>query len=280
MRLTVATYSFEALPLEGTLAIARSMGFKGVDIAGFHQRGRCSYEPDEAGAHPQETAAALKPLLEQYGLEPVDFFPQFGASPAERSLNDPDPEVRRQNLATFRGLVRFCQLAGIPGMTVLPGVDHTSRSLEANLDASAAALRQFVDIAGEGGLGLCFEPHMGSVTDTPELALALVERVPGLKVTLDYSHFLLQYIPVERVHALIPFTGHFHIRPARPGKLQTRHIDGTLDWPDIIRRLQAAGYQGCMSVEYVYAEWYDMTNLDTLTETVVTKEALEPYISV
>ncbi len=36
MRLTMSTHAFEALPLEGTLALSKVLGFKGVDIAGFH----------------------------------------------------------------------------------------------------------------------------------------------------------------------------------------------------------------------------------------------------
>ena len=80
MRLTVSNHSFEYLPLEGTLALAKAMGFTGVDIAGFHNRGRCSLEPDEVGADPEAHADRLNALLEQYGLDAVDFFPQFGAS--------------------------------------------------------------------------------------------------------------------------------------------------------------------------------------------------------
>ena len=50
MRLTVSNHAFEYLDLEGTLALTKAMGFKGVDIAGFHNRGRCSLEPDEVAA--------------------------------------------------------------------------------------------------------------------------------------------------------------------------------------------------------------------------------------
>ncbi len=279
MRLTVSSYSFEAIPLEGALAVAKAMGFTGVDIGGFHNRGRASYEPDEVAADPQKFADNLKMLLDQYGLEAVDFFPQFGATPDHRSINDPDVNVRRRDEDVFAGIAQFCKLAGIPGITVLPGVDHPERSLEQNLELSADMLQRFVAIAAEAGLHLNFEPHMGSVCPTPELALNLIERVPGLLVTLDYSHFLLQYIPLERIHKLIPHTGHFHIRQARPGKLQTRFVEGTLDFVDIAHRLRQTGYSGCLSLEYVCADWYDINNVDTLTETMVTKAALEPYIS-
>ena len=47
MRLTLSNHSFEYLDLEGTLALAKAIGFRGVDIAGFDNRGRCSLEPVE-----------------------------------------------------------------------------------------------------------------------------------------------------------------------------------------------------------------------------------------
>src|SRR5258706_2431152 len=178
MRLTVSTHSFEALTLEGTLAVAKSMGFKGVDIAGFHNRGRCSYEPDEVGANPQKFADDLKRLLDKYELDPVDFFPQFGSSASERAMNDPDPTVREQNLKSIRGIARFCKLAGIPRVTVLPRVDNPDRSLEQNLEASIKGMQRLVAAFSEQGVMLRFQPHMGSVTDTPALALALVDGAP------------------------------------------------------------------------------------------------------
>ncbi len=266
--------------MEGTLALSKALGFKGVDIAGFHNRGKCSYEPDEVGRSPQKFADDLNRLLDRYELDAVDFFPQFGSSPAERSLNDPDPAVREQNFASMRGIVQFCKLAGIPGVTVIPGVDHPGRSLAENLALAGEGLKQYVEICGEQGLLMRFEPHMSSVAQTPELALELIDMAPGALFTLDYSHYLLQYISMDRIHKMIPCTGHVHIRQARPGKLQTRFNDGTVDFVDVAKRLEAAGYQHCLSVEYVCMDWYDCYNVDTLTETAVTKAALAPYIPV
>ena len=279
MHLSVSNYSFEAIPLEGTLAIARAMGFNVVDIGGFHARGRCNFEPDEVGANPEQQAALLKSLLEKYQLAAGDFFVQFGADPVERSMNDPDPEVHRRNLAAFPGIVRFCQLIGAHGITILPGVDHPQRQLAENLDASASMLPNFVKMAQDGGLQLLFEPHMGSVTLTPERAIELCKRVPGLKVALDYTHFLVQYISVERAHKLIPYAGLVHVRQARPGKLQTRDVEGTLDYVDIVHRLKAAGYDGFLSLEYVSSDWYDGRQIDTLSETMATKAVLAPYVN-
>ncbi len=278
MRLTVTNHSFERLPLEGTLALAHHMGFKGVDIAGFHNRGRCSFEPEDVLNDPQGEADKLKALLDKYELDAVDFFPQYGTHPGEHAINDPDAMVRAKDEEYIRGSAQFCQAAGIPGFTILPGIDHVGHALAENLDVSGKALKRATEIAGEHDVELRFEPHMGSVADTPELALQLIDMAPDAKVTLDYAHFVLQYIPEERIHVLIPHAGHFHLRPARPGKLQTAWGEGTIDFVDIIDRLKAADYQGALSIEYVYADWFDINRNDVLSETIITKEALENQV--
>lgn len=280
MRLTVSSYSFEAIPLEGTFAIAKSMGFKGVDISAFSNRGRASYEPDEVGANPQKFADHLNALLDKYELVALDFFVQFAANFYDRSLNSPNPDIRKQNVESFRGIVKFCKLTKIPGITVLPGVAYFNRSLEENLNASAEALKQLGDIAGEAGLHLQFEPHMESVCDKPELALYVIEQTPNVKLVIDYSHFVLQYIPLERIHPLLAHAGHVHVRQARPGKIQTRFREGTIDFVDMVKRLKALGYDRSVSIEYVCADWYGANEADTLTETMNAKAVLEPYVSV
>ncbi len=280
MRLTLSNHSFEYLDLEGTLALARAMGFRGVDIAGFHDRGRCSLEPDEVGADPQAHADRVNRLLEKHELDAVDFFPQFGASLDERSFNAPDPAVRRQNSTSFKGIVRFCEAVGIPGFTISPGTHHPDRSFEENLDTTAEAMNELTDMAGERDITVRFEPHVQSVVDTPERALALLERAPRATVTLDYSHFIMQYIPEERIHPLLDHTDHFHVRAARPGKLQSRLDENTIDFVDIARRLEGLGYRGCLSIEFVYMTWFDCNRVDCLTETIFTKDLMQPHVPV
>jgi sugar phosphate isomerase/epimerase len=279
MRLIACTYSFEVLPLEACLAIVKHMGFKSVVLSGFHARGRASIEPEAILADLEGETDRVRALLDKYELDCGDFFPQFGASPDRHSLNDPDTAIREKNHALIRGCAQFCQRLGIPGLTILPGVDHTSRQHEENLQISGQELKRAAEIAGEYGVELCFEPHMGSVAHTPELAIRLIEEFArDARLALDYSHFVLQYIPVERIHACLPYTGHVHIRPAHEGKLQTRYAENTIPWVDIINRLKTLNYQGMLSLEYVNSSWFGLDQCDTLAETWATKEALLPYV--
>jgi hypothetical protein len=60
--------------------------------------------------------------------------------------------------------------------------------------------------------------------------------------------------------------------------LQTKFAEGTVDFIDVAKRLEAVGYKYCLSIEYVCIDWYDCNQLDTITETVLTKAALDPHI--
>lgn len=279
MRLTVSGHAFEIMPLEGVLAIAKHMGFKGVDISGFHQRGRIGFEPEDILADTQGQADRLNTALATYELDAVDFFPQFGASPDQSSLNDLDPAVVDHTLELIKACADFCKRTNIPGITILPGVDHAGCTHEENFVIAGQNMKRATEIAGEFNVEVRFEPHMGSITHTPELAVRLIDEfAPQAKLTVDYSHFILQYIPEERCHVMLPHAGHIHVRPARPGKLQVRHVEGTIDFPDMIRRLKELNYQAALSVEYVCQDWFDGNQIDTLHETVITKEALQDLV--
>src|SRR5436853_516784 len=89
-----------------------------------------------------------------------------------------------------------------------------------------------------------------------------VRAVPGLQLTLDYTHFIAAGIAPERVHPLIPYAGHFHARQGAPGMLQAPHDQGTIDYADIVRRLSQAGYAGRLCVEYTWQEWRGCKRLD------------------
>jgi sugar phosphate isomerase/epimerase len=278
MKLAVANYTFEVLPLEATLMICKSLGFDSVIIAGFHKRGHCSFEPTDVATNPQKQADILNALLDKYQLKVIDYFTQFGATHHLHSLNDMDRTIRERNMDFVRGAAQFSKLIGSFGMTILPGVDQIQRPLADNLAISAEYLQRAVAIAGEFGIEVRFEPHVESVADTPELALQLVEAVPGLKVALDHAHFLLQNISFERINILIPHTGLVHVRQARFGKLQVAHAEGMIDYPDLISRLKVVGYNGALACEYVCAPWYGINQNDTLYETSVAREKLLPYI--
>ena len=64
------------------------------------------------------------------------------------------------------------------------------------------------------------EAHVGSIVPDPKSAEALVQGVPGLTLTLDYTHFTRLGMPDAAIEPLVQYASHFHVRGARNGRLQ------------------------------------------------------------
>jgi sugar phosphate isomerase/epimerase len=102
-----------------------------------------------------------------------------------------------------------------------------------------------------------------------------VERVPGLTLTVDYSHFVARGTDPAAVHPLLPLAGHVHVRQAAPGKLQAAQDEGVIDFGAVLDRLADLGYRGALTLEYLWNPWQGMNRVDVVTETLLLRRRLE-----
>jgi sugar phosphate isomerase/epimerase len=272
VELTCTSFSFPLLSFDNALQAIALLEISRYDI-GAHE-GASHIQPSEIEADPARVAARIHHAGAAAGLHASDFFPTFGHGFRDRPVNAPDRAVREANLARFRAIVTCARTIGARGITLLPGVVWEELGPERSFDLSVEALRELLSVAQDDGLRLSVEAHLESVAESPELARRLCEEVPGLKLTLDYSHFVAGGHPAEAVHQLIPHAGHFHARQAAPGKLQAGSKDGTLDFADILARLKAAGYDGDLCVEYTWQDWGDCWHQDVVSESIVLRDQL------
>ena len=135
-----------------------------------------------------------------------------------------------------------------------------------------------VDYGGQYDVELRPEPHSESMMGTLERCQRMLEDVPGLMVSLDYSHFMPQGHSEEDVDVLIPRAGHVHARQANRERLQCRHEDGILDFDHIIGALKKHGYEGNVALEYVCVNYRGCYDIDVITETLKLKKELEGYL--
>jgi sugar phosphate isomerase/epimerase len=158
-------------------------------------------------------------------------------------------------------------------MTILPGLVFGSETLEEATERAAEALRRRVDAAREAGLRLSVEPHIvsthpysGSIIDTPERVAALLDRVPGLELTLDYGHFNVQGIPDRDVEPLLEHARHFHMRGGARGLVQTKFEDNVTDFGRVLDRMAQVGYDGWVEIEYVHDSRPGCSDCDNIQE--------------
>jgi sugar phosphate isomerase/epimerase len=201
--------------------------------------------PDEVSADPLGVADVRTRVLERYGLRPLDVFAIFDDKRDRASPSGGAMEARQ----SFSAVVRFADRLGATGITILPpAADKEGAGLR---EQSLGELRWRVDRAAAAGLPLSIEPHVGSIASTPTQTLDLLEHVPGLSLTLDYSHPVAAGIPIDSVHPLLEYSRLVQVRQARRGRIQCALEEGEIDFQDIVREGLARGFLGPYSLEYV-----------------------------
>lgn len=97
--------------------------------------------------------------------------------------------------------------------------------------------------------GCLLEPWAGAVVHSRETVRAMAAEVPGLRFLVDTGHVAdWGGDPLE----LLEYADHVQVRQGRPGDAQL-HVDdpgGVVDFAAVIRRLDALGYTGRLSVEH------------------------------
>jgi sugar phosphate isomerase/epimerase len=137
----------------------------------------------------------------------------------------------------------------------LPGVHFEEETWECSFARACDELAWRVDEAKRCAVVLGTEAHVGSLVPDPLSAKRLVESVPGLTLTLDYTHFTRAGVPDESIEPLLAHAGHLHVRGARTGRLQAPFKDNTIDYRCIYNRLNDNGYDGWIGIEYVWIDW-------------------------
>ena len=261
-------YSFPAVQDHTRrIAITKLLGFDAVDIGLFVE------ETTDVAAISDALVDEVRAALEGHGLRCTDLFFIAGTTFEEAAPNQSTAPRRAHSRRQFEAAAAVAAAIGAPGLTILPGIVWSSDN-RIGWDVCVDELTWRVGRAAEFGLEVGVEPHIGSLVSTPELALALVESVPGLHVTLDISHFDVQDITADRGLSLIPHTRHVHVRAAMPGAIQVRWDQNQSDVRGLVEALTASGYDAAYCVEYVPMPKWRCDDVDVVSETLRTRAAL------
>jgi sugar phosphate isomerase/epimerase len=215
-------------------------------------------------------AGVVRERLDRSGLEVADVFFTPSLDLADLAINHPDAGQREASRALFSSVLEFARRVGARGITMNSGVVFDGETPESSLRNSAEGLKWRVDQAARHDIQVRVEGAKvgGLNTDTPEKLLRLVELTPGLKLTVDYCHFVYQGMPESSVDPLLEHAGHFQCRGAAQGRMQVPFKENTIDYRRIIRRLMDLKYAGYFSIEYVWVDYWDCYRTDNTMETI------------
>jgi sugar phosphate isomerase/epimerase len=271
IRLSCGDHSFPLLDHDLALDLIAELGFDGVNLTlwdGHAQLDSASIRRDIEG-----WAGRITERILARGLVLADLVALPVIDGADVPINHPDPAPRARTREFFLDALRLAALLEAPGLTIQPGIDWPDMTHGAAFDRSVSELRWRVDAAAATPVRLSIEPHVGSVCATANEVQRLCESVPGLSLTLDYTHLVAQGFDESGYDPLLRRARHLHARGAAPDHLQAQLAESTIDYGRIIDEMRAAEFAGFIAVEY----WVDASadrGLDVLSETVLMRDQL------
>ncbi|MDE3067574.1 MAG: sugar phosphate isomerase/epimerase [Verrucomicrobiota bacterium] len=272
LKLSCADFSFPLLPHDAALKVIALLGLHGVDVGLFS--GRSHLRPETEFPAPTKSGAKLRRQLAREGLVAADVFLQIHENFTDYAVNHPDAARRKSARRQFLKTLDYAVAAGSKHVTILPGVIFETEPRANSLARAADELSWRVEQAVAMKLTVAVEPHLGSITDTPERALQLAAGVPGLGLTLDYAHFTRAGFPDSRIEPLVGRATHFHARCARRGRLQCGFKENTIDFGRALRALNNHRFNGWIALEYVWIDWEHCDQVDVLSESIQLRDCL------
>jgi sugar phosphate isomerase/epimerase len=267
-----ADFTFPLLPHENVLRLIAMLEFTGVDIGLFENRSHLW--PSQEFAQLSQAAQRLKHQLDANGLVAADVFLQLDPTFAPYAINHPEAMRRQYARVQFAHTLEYAAQVGARHVTTLPGVEFDGEPPAEAWQRAVEELHWRVEQARQFGIIFGVEPHVGSIVPHPQRTAELVAQVPGLTLTLDYTHFIRLGMADAEVEPLVALASHFHVRGARPGRLQTAFKDNAIDYGRVLHVMREAGYSGWLGIEYTWSDWEHCNECDNISETILFRDYL------
>ena len=226
MYVACSTLCFARQPLERALRIINELEFSKVDVA-IHENGPHLKPSDVA----KDVALAAQSIRIGPSLSPAALSVEFDASPDE----------------TVSQLRAICKLARQSTVSILT---IPAAPTGVGVDAEVKRLKHFAQIVQTEGIVLSVATRIGTLTESPATTLELCEKVRGLALTLDPSHYINGPHQGGSFDELLPYVRHVHLRDTgkAPGKFQVRIGQGEIEYGRIIAQLHRQRYDRLLTV--------------------------------
>lgn len=274
-RLACADFTFPLLTHEASLNLIRLMDFEGVDVGLFE--GRSHLQPSVEFRNPEQSGQALKRTLDDLGLRAADIFLQMDPDFVPWAINHPEAARRIRARDWFLRALDYAAACACRHVTILPGVHFAQEDHADSLHRTTEELAWRLERARQQAVVFSVEAHVGSIVPAPRSARALVQSVPGLTLTLDYTHFTRQGVPDAEIEPLVPYASHFHFRGACLNRLQASFGQNTIDYGRVLDVMARESYPGWHAVEYVWSDWEHCNECDNVSETILFRDFIRAH---
>lgn len=240
--LAFSLYGMKTLKVADALAACARIGYDGVELVANRD-----WPTDPARLAADERRDLSKRLADS-GLSLAGLM---------ENLSEPaDDAVHKTNLERLKAAAELGHVLS-PGSplvieTILGGKPAQWDQVK---DRLAERLRDWAVVAAATDTILAVKPHVANALHTPAAAKWLLERVnsPWVKLAFDYSHFMLQGLPMaETIAELVPQARFIHVKDARgkPDKFEfLLPGESGIDYVAYFQALLKSGYRRPVVVE-------------------------------
>jgi sugar phosphate isomerase/epimerase len=174
---------------------------------------------------------------------------RYTSSVSAAALNlEFEPNIDHETFVNqFDAICKLARSLGIATLT-MPAAPTGS-----DMEAEVRRLKELVNLVQPYGMVLTVETRIGTITELPNNAVKLCEKVPGLGLTLDPSHYICGPNQNRTYDQVYPYVRHVHLRDTglSPDKMQVRVGQGEIEYSRIITQLEKHHYNRVLTVEIV-----------------------------
>ena len=273
LKFACADYTFPLLAHDKVLSLIAMLDCEGVDIGLFS--GRSHLTPETEFDQPAKRAKLLKKKLEDRGLVATDVYLQLDTDFSPYAINHPEKKRRELAREGFYKLMGYANELGADHITCLPGMIFPGEEKSASVQRCYEELSWRLEKSASSGLVFAIEVHIGSPFINPVDTLLLLESVPALTLTLDYTHYVYAGYAQNAVDLFLNNASHFHARGGKERQLQTTMTENIIDYNAITHKLKSTNYNGWIGLEYIWTEWERCNEADTISETIRLRDIIK-----
>jgi sugar phosphate isomerase/epimerase len=224
-----STLCFGTRPLAEALRTIGELGFNKVDLA--VREGGPHLKPSEVAA---DVGRAAQQLRHGPGLAVAAFHVEFA-----------DGLSREETAEQMKALCRLARVLTTPLVSVPAAASGGDTAAEVE------RLTWLSRLAHAEGVSLAVETRSGTLTEDPAVAVELCERVPGLGLALDPSHYLVGPYHSQQLDLLYPHVQHVRLRDSngKTEQFQVRIGQGEIEYGRIVNQLARYNYGRSLSVD-------------------------------
>lgn len=247
MKAAAHTMSTPGMTLLEALPLYARLGFTGVEIL-YTATYSCALHPEASAGQ----IAELKARLADHGLQAAQI------TPYAKGFDDDDAAVRSASEDEIRRCIDLADELGAETVRLWAGSEPVPGREERQYDLLVTSLRSLTAVAGQPGITLCIENHVGSHAITSVDTVKIIDDVGSkwLGICYDPGNLLMlgESDSMGALERQMPHIRHVHFKDLR-ALGQRKHIpclvgEGDVPWARLMPRLLDGGYDGFFSTEF------------------------------